>query len=89
MSASTCSTCTLRRRSGRSGESFVTVDGATVIVNSDASDAAFSNGGTLTASDFKIVGGTTRSAARAGSTAAWNTAYRRSPIRCATSPSRS
>src|SRR5262245_42486018 len=35
------------------GESFVTVNGAKVIVNSDAADAAKSNGGTLTASDFK------------------------------------
>jgi Flp pilus assembly protein TadG len=40
------------------GESFVTVTGASVIVNSDASNAATSTGGTLTASPFNITGGT-------------------------------
>lgn len=40
------------------GESYVTVRGARVIVNSDAADAATSTGGTLTADRFDITGGT-------------------------------
>lgn len=48
------------------GESFVTVNGAKVIVNSDATDAATSTGGTLTADDFKITGGTSVSGTKGG-----------------------
>jgi Flp pilus assembly protein TadG len=48
------------------GESFVTVTGASVIVNSDASDAATSTGGTLTASPFNITGGTSVSGGKGG-----------------------
>jgi hypothetical protein len=40
------------------GESFVTVTGASVIVNSDHPEAATSTGGTLTADHFAITGGT-------------------------------
>jgi len=40
------------------GEALVTVNGAKVIVNSDASDAATTNGMVMTADDFKITGGT-------------------------------
>jgi Flp pilus assembly protein TadG len=48
------------------GESFVTVNGAAVIVNSDAPDAATSTGGTLTASPFNITGGTSVSGGKGG-----------------------
>lgn len=48
------------------GESFVNVTGASVIVNSDASDAATSTGGTLTASPFNITGGTSVSGGKGG-----------------------
>jgi len=48
------------------GESSVTVTGAKVIVNSDAADAATSTGGTLTADDFKITGGTSVSGGKGG-----------------------
>ena len=48
------------------GESFVTVTGASVIVNSDAPDAATSTGGTLTASPFNITGGTSVSGGKGG-----------------------
>lgn len=40
------------------GESSVNVTGASVIVNSDAADAATSTGGTLSAPTFNITGGT-------------------------------
>jgi Flp pilus assembly protein TadG len=40
------------------GESFATVRGASVIVNSDAPDAATTNGSVITADNFKITGGT-------------------------------
>ena len=40
------------------GESFATVNGASVIVNSDAPDAATTNGSVITADQFKITGGT-------------------------------
>jgi len=40
------------------GEATVTVTGAKVIVNSDASDAATTNGAIITSDDFKITGGT-------------------------------
>jgi Flp pilus assembly protein TadG len=48
------------------GESFVTVTGASVIVNSDAPDAASSTGGTLTADPFNITGGTSVSGGKGG-----------------------
>src|SRR5687768_6908479 len=48
------------------GESFVTVTGASVIVNSDAPNAATSTGGTLTASPFNITGGTSVSGGKGG-----------------------
>jgi Flp pilus assembly protein TadG len=48
------------------GESFVTVNGARVIVNSDAPDAATSTGGTLTATDFDITGGSSVSGSKGG-----------------------
>lgn len=49
------------------GESSVTVKGgAAVIVNSDASDAATSTGGTLTADNFDITGGSSVSGTKGG-----------------------
>ena len=49
------------------GESTVTVSGgAAVIVNSDASDAATSTGGTLTADNFAITGGSSVSGGKGG-----------------------
>jgi Flp pilus assembly protein TadG len=49
------------------GESSVTVSGgAAVIVNSDASDAATSTGGTLTADNFDITGGSSVSGGKGG-----------------------
>lgn len=48
------------------GESFATVTGASVIVNSDAEDAATSTGGTITASPINITGGTTVSGSKGG-----------------------
>jgi hypothetical protein len=49
------------------GESSVTVKGgAAVIVNSDASDAATSTGGTLTADNFDITGGSSVSGGKGG-----------------------
>jgi hypothetical protein len=48
------------------GESFGTVAGASVIVNSDATDAAITNGGTLTATSFDITGGTSITGGKGG-----------------------
>jgi hypothetical protein len=48
------------------GESYVTVNGASVIVNSDAPDAATSTGGTLSASPFNITGGSSVSGGKGG-----------------------
>jgi Flp pilus assembly protein TadG len=48
------------------GESFVTVTGASVIVNSDAPDAATSTGGQLTADPFNITGGSSISGNKGG-----------------------
>lgn len=48
------------------GESSITVTGASVIVNSDASDAATSTGGTVTASPINITGGTSVSGSKGG-----------------------
>jgi hypothetical protein len=48
------------------GESSITVTGASVIVNSDAADAASSNGGTVTASPMNITGGTSVSGSKGG-----------------------
>ena len=46
------------------GESVVTVRGAKVIVNSDAADAANSNGGTISAPTFDITGGSSISGSK-------------------------
>jgi hypothetical protein len=48
------------------GESVVTVNGASVIVNSNAADAASSTGGTVTASPFNITGGSNVSGNKGG-----------------------
>jgi putative Flp pilus-assembly TadE/G-like protein len=48
------------------GESSVTVRGAKVIVNSDAYDAASSNGGVITAPSFDITGGSAVSGGKGG-----------------------
>lgn len=48
------------------GESFLTVTGASVIINSDAADAATSTGGTVTASPINITGGTSISGNKGG-----------------------
>ena len=48
------------------GESFVTVSGAKIIVNSDASSAATTTGGTITAPTMDITGGTSVSGSKGG-----------------------
>ena len=48
------------------GESFTGVTGASVIVNSDAADAAITNGGTVSASPFNITGGTSVTGGKGG-----------------------
>jgi Flp pilus assembly protein TadG len=48
------------------GESFATVSGAKIIVNSDAPDAAATNGGTITAPTIDITGGTVVTGSKGG-----------------------
>ncbi|MEX2176411.1 MAG: pilus assembly protein TadG-related protein [Pirellulaceae bacterium] len=48
------------------GESFATVTGASVIVNSDAPDAAITNGGTITASPINITGNSSSVGSKGG-----------------------
>jgi Flp pilus assembly protein TadG len=48
------------------GESFITVRGASVIINSDAPDAATSTGGIISAPSIQVTGGTSVSGTKGG-----------------------